>query len=47
MHSRSGHYSPQETGYEAFIPKKLPPFPAISINAEMKNQIFIANTRGR
>ncbi len=42
MHSRSGHYSPQETGYEAFIPKKLPPFPAISINAEMKNQIFIA-----
>jgi len=36
-HPRAGVYLPQPTGYKAFIPKALPPYPSLRIDSQLLN----------
>ena len=43
MNERSGHYVRTETGYSAYIPKKLPPDPEIKFDWEMQKLLSDAD----
>ena len=45
MNDRAGAYISQTQGYKAFIPKKLPPVPALQYDAEMTQLLSNADRR--
>lgn len=45
MNNRAGEYAEQLTGYHAFVPKKLPPFPSIIYDDEMQELLSFADRK--
>src|SRR5664280_1030648 len=44
---RAGRYVSQPTGYKAFVPKPLPPVPALRLDAELASLLSAADHRLR
>lgn len=45
MNERAGHYQTQPTGYKAFTPQNLPPYPALVIGENLKKLLVLTEQK--